>query len=92
MALSAAGTTLLVGQPNVREKLSIYPQPEQHLVLVDTPSELERQIGFAREAVTQKYRDSFAFVHGWVSKWIDVEHAVERMFFYFLVFTHNSHV
>lgn len=79
MVLGAAAVTVVAGQPNVREKLSIYPEPERQLALVDTPSELERQIGAAREVATKTYRDSFAYVHGWVSKWIDVEHAVERM-------------
>ena len=62
----------------MREKLSVYPEPERKLVLVDTPSELERQIGTARKAVTHTYQESFAYVHGWVSKWIDIEHAIER--------------
>lgn len=59
-------------------QLSIYPEPEPQLVLIDTPTELERQIGHARETVTGAYRDSYAYVQGWVSKWIGIEHAVER--------------
>ncbi|KAH8112026.1 apolipo protein O-domain-containing protein [Phellopilus nigrolimitatus] len=61
-----------------REKLSIYPENEGQLVLVDTPSELERRIGSVRESVAHTYADSYAYVQGWVSKWIAIEHAVER--------------
>ena len=47
------------------------------MVLLDTPTELERRIGFARETVTASYRDAHAYLQGWISKWIGVEHAVE---------------
>ena len=62
------------------------------LVLVDTPSELELRIRQAREAVTAKYADSYAYIQSWVDKWIGVEHAVERASFsfanycYFLIY------
>lgn len=42
------------------------------------PSELERQIGVARRAVTARYLDAQARVQGVVSRWIGVEQAVER--------------
>ena len=57
---------------------SVYSEPEPQLVLIDTPTELEKQIGGARETVTGAYRDSYSYVQGWVNKWIGVEHAVER--------------
>lgn len=62
-------------------QLSVYSEPEPQLVLIDTPTELERQIGHARETVTAAFRDSYAYVQGWVSKWIGIEHAVERELF-----------
>lgn len=62
-----------------REKLPIYPAPESQLVLVDTPSELERQIGHVRRTLTEKYSESYSYVQAWVDRWIDVEHAVERV-------------
>jgi len=45
---------------------------------VDCPSVLETQIGVARRAVTGVARDIHARVHGVVSQWIDIEHAVEH--------------
>jgi len=59
---------------------------------VDAPSVLETQIGVARRAATGVARDIHARVHGVVSQWIDIEHAVERASFPFspqdrLVFT-----
>jgi len=45
---------------------------------MDAPSVLETQIGVARRAVTGVARDIHARVHGVVSQWIGIEHAVER--------------
>jgi hypothetical protein len=59
-------------------QLSIYPEPEREIVVLDSPSVLETQIGVARRAVTGVVHDIHAQVHGVVSKWIDIEHAVER--------------
>jgi len=61
-------------------QLSIYPEPEREIVVVDAPSVLETQIGVARRAVTGVARDVHARVHGVVSQWIGIEHAVERAF------------
>ena len=47
-------------------------------MLQETPSELERQIGVARRAVTDVYLKAHQEVQGVVSKWIGVEQAVER--------------
>ncbi|OSD05101.1 hypothetical protein PYCCODRAFT_1475659 [Trametes coccinea BRFM310] len=60
-----------------REKLPIYPAPEPEIILVETPSELEKQIGVARRAVTATYEDAHARVQNVVSRWIGVEQAVE---------------
>ena len=62
-------------------QLSIYPEPEREIVVVDSPSVLETQIGVARRAVTGVAHDFHARVHGVVSKWIGIEHAVERVFY-----------
>lgn len=59
-------------------QLSIYPEPEREIVVVDAPSVLETQIGVARRAVTGVARDVHGRVHGTVSEWIGIEHAVER--------------
>ena len=61
-------------------QLSIYPEPEREIVVVDAPSVLETQIGVARRGVTGVARDVHARVHGVVSQWIGIEHAVERAF------------
>jgi len=60
--------------------LSIYPAPDPEIVVQEVPSELEKQIGVARRHLTAAYSDAHAQVQGLVSKWIGVEHAVERMF------------
>jgi len=63
---------------SVRRQLSIYPEPEREIVVVDSPSVLETQIGVVRKAVTGVARDVHRRVHGAVSEWIGIEHAVER--------------
>ena len=47
------------------------------ILLVDSPSQLEREIGVVRRHVLRVYDDAHAHVQGWVSRWIGVEHAVE---------------
>ncbi|KAI0761316.1 apolipo protein O-domain-containing protein [Trametes elegans] len=59
-------------------KLPIYPTPDPEIVLVETPSELEKQIGVARRTVTATYEDAHARVQAVVSRWIGVEQAVEN--------------
>jgi len=58
--------------------LGIYPEPDPEIVLQETTSELERQIGVARRAVADVYLKGHQEVQGVVSKWIGVEQAVER--------------
>ncbi|KAI0641347.1 apolipo protein O-domain-containing protein [Trametes meyenii] len=57
--------------------LPIYPTPDPEVLLVETPSELERQIGVARQAATTTYLDAHARVQAVISRWIGVEQAVE---------------
>ncbi|KAI0002499.1 apolipo protein O-domain-containing protein [Russula compacta] len=52
--------------------------PQREIVVVDSPSVLETQIGVARRAVIGVARDVHARVHGAVSQWIGIEQAVER--------------
>ncbi|EKM52910.1 uncharacterized protein PHACADRAFT_198966 [Phanerochaete carnosa HHB-10118-sp] len=80
-ALSAAAAAAVIVHEHElsgKEKLSIYPHVEPDIVLQEVPSELEHQIGKAREAVTQTYSDAHTKVQGVVSRWIGVEHAVEQ--------------
>jgi len=58
-------------------KLSIYPESDPEVILVETHSDLEHQIGLTREHVTHFYNVSRSQVHDIVSKWIGVEEAVE---------------
>ena len=44
---------------------------------METPSELEKQIGVARRALTDTYLDAHSRVQAVVSRWTDVEQAVE---------------
>ncbi|KAF8153878.1 apolipo protein O-domain-containing protein [Crassisporium funariophilum] len=76
LSASVAGTA--VGLHHSTEKLSIYPSPTPDILLVESPSELEKQIGGARRKVLNTYAEGHAYVQGWVSKWIGVEHAVEN--------------
>lgn len=48
------------------------------VLLVEEATPLEKHIGIARRAVTETYYDAYAQVQGVVSKWIGVEHAIER--------------
>ncbi|KAI0628586.1 apolipo protein O-domain-containing protein [Trametes polyzona] len=66
-----------VGVHETRDKLPIYPTPDPEIILVETPSELEKQIGVARRAVTATYLDAHARVQNVISRWIGVEQAVE---------------
>ncbi|KZT66174.1 hypothetical protein DAEQUDRAFT_768207 [Daedalea quercina L-15889] len=61
-----------------KDKLPIYPETNQDVLLIETPSELEKQIGKARRAVTATYLDARAQVQGVVSRWISVEESVEK--------------
>jgi organizing structure protein 2 len=69
-----------------RVQLSIYPELEREIVVVDSPSVLETQIGVARKAVTGVARDVHRRVHGVISEWIGIEHAVERACFFHFTF------
>jgi len=77
-AFTAAVATPVVIRSEAKTKLSIYPEPDPEIVLQETPSELERQIGVARRAVTDVYLKAHREVQGVVSKWIGIEQAVER--------------
>ena len=48
--------------------------------MVETPSELEKQIAAARRAVTGTYLDARSRVQEVVSRWIGIEKAVECAF------------
>ena len=61
-----------------KSKLPIYPIQEPEIVLQETPSELERQIGSVRRSVTATYLDTYGRVQELVSRWIGVERSVER--------------
>ncbi|KAF9477429.1 hypothetical protein BDN70DRAFT_861867 [Pholiota conissans] len=76
LSATVAGTA--VGLHESPEKLSIYPSPTPDVLLVDSPSQLEKEIGVVRRHVLRAYGDAHAHVQGWVSKWIGVEHAVEN--------------
>ncbi|KAA1467065.1 hypothetical protein DENSPDRAFT_68714 [Dentipellis sp. KUC8613] len=76
--LLAAATAVAVSLPDSeREKLSIYPAPDQDIIVVESPTELERQIGIARRAATRVFNDTHSQVQGVIGKWIGIEQAVE---------------
>ncbi|TFY56832.1 hypothetical protein EVG20_g8772, partial [Dentipellis fragilis] len=75
--LTAAAAVAVSLPDSAREKLPIYPAPEQDIIVVETPTELERQIGHARRAATRVLNDTHAQVQGVIGKWIGIEQAVE---------------
>jgi MICOS complex subunit MIC26 len=62
------------------DQLSIYSAPEAPATLVEAPSPLTDQIAVYRRHVQKTYADSHSYVQGWVSKWIEVEQAVESAY------------
>jgi MICOS complex subunit MIC26 len=64
----------------------IYDIPAPPVVLLETPSQLELQIGVARRAATGVVNNAHAKVQNVVDRWIGVEHAVESAL---VVFTFN---
>ncbi|KAH9916977.1 apolipo protein O-domain-containing protein [Epithele typhae] len=69
--------TAAVGVHEAHDKLPIYPVPEPDVLLLETPSELEKHIGVARRTLTGTYEDAHGRVQALVSRWIGVEQAVE---------------
>ena len=59
---------------------------------MDSPSVLETQIGAVRRAATGVARDVHRRVHGVVSEWIGIEHAVERACSYISPILHSEYV
>ncbi|KAG7443823.1 uncharacterized protein BT62DRAFT_316138 [Guyanagaster necrorhizus] len=76
-AAPLVGGTVVVLVEKERDKLPIYPISSPDIVLLDTPSTLEIQIGTVRKKFTKTYSDAYSQVQGVVSKWIGVEHAIE---------------
>ncbi|WFC96168.1 hypothetical protein MBRA1_002824 [Malassezia brasiliensis] len=64
----------------VLEKLSIYPQPDQPVTVVETSNELERQVGGIREAVQRSTRGALQSVRSGVDRVVNAENRVENRF------------
>ena len=75
--------TRYLNKSSFQHQLSIYPNPTPEIVLVESPSELENRIAVVRRKVCQTYTEAHAHVHGWISTWVGVEHAVERSSLYY---------
>lgn len=71
---------MVIQSMHLDEQPSIYPAPDRDVLVVEAPTELERQIGIARRAATGTVNEAHARVQGLVDRWIGVEHAVERTF------------
>ncbi|KAG5650538.1 hypothetical protein H0H81_011881 [Sphagnurus paluster] len=78
LTTSVAATGVVLHTSPEREKLSIYPHQTPDILLVDTPSALEEQIGVARRKFIKAYCDTHSQVQGVISRWIGVEHAIEN--------------
>ncbi|KAG6830940.1 hypothetical protein H0H92_013868 [Tricholoma furcatifolium] len=75
LAASVAATGAIL-QPH--EKLSIYPASTPDVILIETPSALEHEIGVVRRKVTEAFQDTHSQIQGVVSRWIEIEHAIEN--------------
>ncbi|KAG2078709.1 hypothetical protein BDR04DRAFT_1131628 [Suillus decipiens] len=58
-------------------KLSIYPTPIPEIMLLDTPSALEKRIGMVRRKITGYYTSVHSEAQGIINRWISVEEMVE---------------
>jgi len=76
LSASVAGTA--VGLHQSSDKLPIYHIPTDDIVLVGSPSELENRIAVVRRKVVQTYCKAHAYTQGWVTSWVNVEHAIEH--------------
>ncbi|KAG2092320.1 uncharacterized protein F5147DRAFT_840663 [Suillus discolor] len=57
--------------------LSIYPTPISELILLDTPSALEKRIGMVRREITGYYTGIHSKTQGIIDRWISVEEKVD---------------
>jgi len=73
LSASVAGTAV-----GLHDKLPIYPSPTEDIVLAESPSELENRIAVVRRKALNTYSEAHAHVQGWVTRWVDVEHAIEH--------------
>lgn len=62
---------------NGASKLPIYPLPDPKIQVVPVQTELERQIGTARRAVSHLTTDTRTSVRSLVDRWISVERSIE---------------
>ncbi|KAG6853120.1 hypothetical protein C0991_006730 [Blastosporella zonata] len=75
LAASVAATGVVLHTP---EKLSIYPTSTPDILLIETPSVLEREIGVVRRRVTEVVQGTHSQIQDVVSRWIGIEHAIEN--------------
>lgn len=60
-----------------QEKPSVYAEADKPLTVVETTTELERQVGNIRRTIQEYTRDSFQAVRSSVNKVVNAEHRVE---------------
>lgn len=58
-------------------KLSIYPEPDAKVEVVPVQTELERQVGSARRAISHVTADTRSSVRSLIDRWISVERSIE---------------
>ena len=58
-------------------KKSIYPEPDPPITVVETSTELERQVGAVRRIVQDYTRDAFQATRHSIDRVVDVENKVE---------------
>lgn len=60
-----------------QQKLSVYPEADREITLVETSTELERQVGSLRRAIQRQTGDAVHKVKSGVNSVINVENRVE---------------
>lgn len=61
-------------------KLSVYPEPDKPITVVETRTELERQMGLLRQKFQHYTGDMFRSLRSGIDSVVNAEHRVESMF------------
>ncbi|PWN51635.1 hypothetical protein IE53DRAFT_361419 [Violaceomyces palustris] len=79
-ALFVSGSSAIHAEEEKKsqERLSIYPNEDPKLKVVEVHTELERQIGSLRRSLSDVSKDARESVKGGVDKWISIEKGIEN--------------
>ncbi|KDN39835.1 hypothetical protein K437DRAFT_258882 [Tilletiaria anomala UBC 951] len=77
VATGSLASPIFAEERTRREKLSIYDDPAPPVTVVEYHTELERQVGSVRKAISNVTYDTQQSLRGVVNKWIKTEQSVE---------------